>query len=79
MNTTATDEYQISSGSTVDEVELYGISYRDEVLETDVFDDYNEARTFVNFVNSLHLEKSRLTEVLCEYFDSPKRFFLHWA
>ena len=79
MNTTATDEYQIIGGSTTDEVKLYGISYGDEVLEMDIFDYYNEARAFVDFVNSVHLEKSRLTEVLCEYFDSPKRFFLHWA
>ncbi len=79
MNTTATDEYQIMSDNAIDEIELYGISYRGEVLETDIFDDYNEARAFVDFINSAHLEKGRLTEMLCEYFDSPKRFFLHWA
>ncbi len=79
MNTTATDEYQIMSDNAIDEIELYGISYRGEVLETDIFDDYNEARAFVDFINSAHLEKGRLTEMLCEYFDSPKRFFLHWT
>ena len=79
MNTTTTDEYQITGGNTVDGIELYGIAHGSETLETDIFDDKVEAEAFVDFVNSVRLDKSRLTEILEEYFDSPKRFFLHWA